>query len=262
MKVLSKFGSDQAPEVRIRVSQCLAMIAANSGGFNTVSIVPLLTLALKYVVDDIPRVRFSFASTVGTLIATSVPLTADSASPTRKSSSGGGMFSSLSKTKIPKAFTVRSAFEFFVLQFHRTSSPSNRAGMLLASMFFVRSVLPSLTSSDHPSLVGGFASLLCATSKFDGSAAVSRIIRWGFIEGSCESEQLAFSSVVARVLRQYDPSKDAGGDVTSCLLHELHWQLLVLGEAIRPLEDSILSAINHLLSSPVRVFLDQRLPTC
>ena len=57
VKVLTKFASDKVPEVRVRVAECLAAVASCSAGFNTISIVPMLTLCLKYLGDEFPRVR-------------------------------------------------------------------------------------------------------------------------------------------------------------------------------------------------------------
>ena len=68
VKVLTKFASDKVPEVRVRVAECLAAVASCSAGFNTISVVPMLTLCLKHLGDEFPRVRLAFAVTTGTLV--------------------------------------------------------------------------------------------------------------------------------------------------------------------------------------------------
>ena len=141
------------PEVRVRVAECLAAVASCSAGFNTISVVPMLTLCLKHLGDEFPRVRLAFAVTTGTLIATSVSLvsqTQDSSSGSPKASRSKTSW--LGKIKIPKSFTFDSGLLFLASQFDRASTHRHREGFLYVVFereFLLYCFYLTLSREDH-----------------------------------------------------------------------------------------------------------------
>jgi len=224
---LSKFASDKVPEVRVRVAECVAAVASSSAGFNTISIVPMLTLCLKYLGDEFPRVRLAFAVTTGTLIATSVSLVSqDQDSNSNSPKSSRSKTSWLGKIKIPKSFTFDSGLEFLASQFDRASTHRHREGFLFALNYFLQATI-HLDTFSCVVMLKHVTSILLSTSKFDGAEAVSRVIRKGFTFHATRSRLIEFVKASIHVLVGLEPQRDVAGVVSSCLLHELHHQILV-----------------------------------
>jgi hypothetical protein len=227
IKILSKFASDKVPEVRVRVAECVAAVASSSAGFNTISIVPMLTLCLKYLGDEFPRVRLAFAVTTGTLIATSVSLVSqDQDSNSNSPKSSRSKTSWLGKIKIPKSFTFDSGLEFLASQFDRASTHRHREGFLFALNYFLQATI-HLDTFSCVVMLKHVTSILLSTSKFDGAEAVSRVIRKGFTFHATRSRLIEFVKASIHVLVGLEPQRDVAGVVSSCLLHELHHQILV-----------------------------------
>ena len=95
-------------------------------------------------------------------------------------------------------------------------------------------------------------SILLSTSKFDGAEAVSRILREGFTFRATRTRQIEFVKASTGVLLRLEPQRDVAGIVSSCLLHELHHQILILqgDAAIVSALKEIRSAIDFMLQSP------------